>query len=246
MSAECFHTVETNSLVCRQHKTCRCCCWLYSSALLTICPSPPPFPHGPASVCYWLTCVPAMIPSDQSRVAVKCFWEGLHRDVMVCGRSLDRPRSRVAAAEYCCEPLPDQVSCRDLPDIRHSNAWTLTALAYLHKHCYSHAEQSAHLRGGFVYTHSFCRKYSLKPVICTHRRIRWMMITAYVISVFEMKECLQSLQLLLVFHNKQTFLLKKLRPSKGQLSTSLLLRSGTQIWQVHFASCMLRACRISL
>lgn len=50
------------------------------------------------------------------------FGAGLSSDVMVCGRSLDRPRSRVAMDEYHIRPLPDQVSCPDLPDTQHSNA----------------------------------------------------------------------------------------------------------------------------
>jgi len=66
--------------------------------------------------------MPAMIPRDQSRVAAKCYEEELSSDVMVCGRSLDRPRSRVAMDEYHSRPLPDQVSSPDLPDTQHSNA----------------------------------------------------------------------------------------------------------------------------
>jgi hypothetical protein len=139
MSTECLHTVQSTSRICWLHKTCLPSATSYSSVLHTICLPPPPrnsdspLPRGPASVGYWLTCLPAMISADQSRVAVKRFGEGLRGDVTFCGRSSNRPRNQVEVHEYHSWPLPDQVSSLGLPYIQHSNAWQLTALVYLYE-----------------------------------------------------------------------------------------------------------------
>ena len=138
-----------------------------------------------------------MIPSDQSRIAAKCCGEERSSDVMVCGRSLDRPRSRVAMDEYHSRPLPDQVSSPDLPDTQHSNAWTLTALVYWHKHENRDAERrnycamctfakQEYLHGDSNYTQYFAVNLAYRlPRVNTYRRIRQITInTWFIIASF--------------------------------------------------------------